>query len=438
MLSTSKHPNADTLTICQLDCGSHGQYQICTAADNIRADIFVPVALPGCYLPAIDLTIGARQMRGKDSNGMICAKVEIGINEDADQHGIWIMDEDFSDISISDLGTSLSSKYPWLDNVILDIDNKTINNRPDLTGLLGMAIEMRAIFKNQNIQKESEYSEKRVSDVSGTSGFSVVKFESITHILSEHTPARALELLHHANKSNQQIDVQTENCKTYVALELNNIGVRRSPLYDRLSMIDSGLSPKSNWIDFSNLFATIIGQPVHCFDADKISGTIVVRQAKDGEQFTDLKGATHTLKAQDIVISDDKSILALAGVIGGLESGVSDQTKRIVVEIAHFDPVAVRRTSMRIGVRTDAVSRFEKTISPTLSLTAFSLMLDLLKQYKLMLGEYTIVGSNYYIDDQTAGEAMHGKYIDFDMEKCQRLIWGDKENRDEEINNILR
>lgn len=98
-----------------------------------------------------------------------------------------------------------------------------------------------------------------------------------------------MELLSHAKKSSQEVAVQTDKCSVYIALEIDNIAVRRSPLYDRLSMIDSGLSPKSNWIDFTNLFASIIGQPIHCFDADKISGTIVVRQAKDKEQFTDLQ-----------------------------------------------------------------------------------------------------------------------------------------------------
>ena len=368
-------------------------------------------------------------MRGEDSNGMICAKVELGIDEDAEIHGIWIMDEDFFDLTTSDLGISLSSKFPRLDNIMLDVDNKTINNRPDLTGLFGMAIEMKAIFSSPNFSLMTR---------GGSEARWVIKQQNITHILSEHSPARSLELLYHATRSTQQITVQTDKCSIYVILEIDKIEVRTSPLYDRLSMIDSGLVPKSNWIDFSNLFATIIGQPVHCFDADKIHGEITVRQAHDGEPFTDLKETTHTLKLQDIVIADERGVIALAGVIGGLESGVSDTTKRIVMEIANFDPVAVRRTSMRIGVRTDAVSRFEKTISPTLSLTAFSLMLDLLSQYKTMLADYTILGSNYYVDDQTAGEAMHGKYIECDLEKCSRLIWGrcDQDDKDN-CNSIL-
>ena len=135
---------------------------------------------------------------------------------------------------------------------------------------------------------------------------------------------------------------------------------------------------------------TIVGQPIHIFDADKIKGTIVVRNASDGEHFVDLFGASHSLVAQDIVIADESGVIALAGVIGGASTAVSDSTTNIVIEMAHFDPVATRRTSMRIGVRTDAVMRFEKTISPLLSLTSLSLILDVLKQYAPMLGEYTI------------------------------------------------
>lgn len=118
---------------------------------------------------------------------------------------------------------------------MLDVDNKTINNRPDLTGLLGMAIEMRAIFRNNNT-------------------LDVIKQENIAHVLDEHTPIRTLELLEHATPCAQQVVVQTEKCSVYSLLSLTNVSVRKSPFYDRLSLIDSGLSPKNNWVDFSNLF----------------------------------------------------------------------------------------------------------------------------------------------------------------------------------------
>lgn len=179
---------------------------------------------------------------------------------------------------------------------MLDVDNKTINNRPDLTGLLGMAIEMRAIFKANNTPE-------------------IIKHENITHVLEEHNPIRTLELLHHATPCTQQISIKTDKCSVYSLLHLTNLSVRKSPFYDRLSLIDSGLSSKNNWVDFSNLFMTISGQPIHCFDADKIKGTMTIREAKDGEKFTDLTGIEHSLIVQDIVIADDSGVIALAGVI---------------------------------------------------------------------------------------------------------------------------
>lgn len=284
----------------------------------------------------------------------------------------------------------------------MDVDNKTINNRPDLTGLLGMAIEMKAIFTR---------SEK-------------IKHQNITHILDEHHPARTLELLAHASSPTQSFEVTTDKCSIYSLLEIDAITVRQSPFYDRLSLIDSGLSSKNNWVDFSNLFMTLTGQPIHIFDADKIQGQIIVRQAKDGEKMTDLTGSDHILSEQDIVIADDSGVIALAGVIGGLSTAVSDSTQRIVIEIAHFDPVVVRRTSMRIGVRTDAVMRFEKTISPLLSLTSLSLILDILKQYKPLLGDYAIVGMYSEMNDQVRSYATSGQWISFDLSKCIQMIFG--------------
>lgn len=288
--AVQKHPNADSLTVCQLDCGSHGHYQICTAADNIAANMFVPVALPGCYLPAIDLTIAERTMRGEASNGMICAKVELGIDEDAHEHGIWILDEDFADLTRADCGMALATQWGRLNNMILDVDNKTINNRPDLTGMLGMAIEMRAIFSQLAKRNEGNH----------------IKQQNITHELTQHSPARMMELLAHANTPVQQFQVQTDNCRVYSIVELDAIQVRRSPFFDRLALIDSGLTPKNNWVDFSNLFMTMMGQPIHMFDAQKIVGSIVVRQAHNGESFVDLNGTEHTLQDQDIVIADDE------------------------------------------------------------------------------------------------------------------------------------
>lgn len=133
VLEVKQHSNADKLKVCQIDCGKAGKFQICTGGENIVDNVYVPVAIPGCYLPAIDLKIEPRQMRGEDSNGMICSKGEVGINEDEEMHWIWILDEDLSDLSDADIGTPLGEKYPWMNNAVLDVDNKTVTHRPDLT-----------------------------------------------------------------------------------------------------------------------------------------------------------------------------------------------------------------------------------------------------------------------------------------------------------------
>lgn len=241
-----------------------------------------------------------------------------------------------------------------------------------------------------------------------------------------------MELLNYAKHPRQDVRVETSLCSVYSLVQIDSVIVRNSSFYDRLSLIDSGLGTKNNWVDFTNLFATLIGQPVHAFDADTIKGTIIVRQAHDSEQFVDLFGTTHTLVSQDIVIADDGGVIALAGVVGGKTTGISDTTKNIIIEIAHFDPVAVRRTSMRIGLRTDAVMRFEKTLSPLLSLTALSMMLDILEQYKLMLGDYTLVGMSSVIDDATRTKAQSGQYISFDPHHCVRLLFGCELTEDNE------
>ena len=209
------------------------------------------------------MTIGSRKMRGEDSNGMICAKTELGIDEDADVHGIWIMDDDFHELTKDDLGISLSVKYPRLDNTILDVDNKTITNRPDLTGLLGMAIELNARYRAEFSSLIREGGEAgRVSPY--------LKQTNITHVLDEHTPTTTLQLLSHATKSERKVTIQTDKVRAYMTIDLDAIAVRPSDFLTRLSLIDSGHSTRNNRVDFSNLFMATTSQPVHFFDADTI------------------------------------------------------------------------------------------------------------------------------------------------------------------------
>ena len=258
----------------------------------MKADTYVPVAIPGCYLPAIDLKIEPRKLRGEDSNGMICSKGELGINEDEDKHRIRTMNEDFHDLSDADLGTPVGEKYPWMNNAVLDVDNKTITHRPDLTGHFGLAWEMQAIYALQ-------------SDIKTT-------FTKLSHWQHTLETTNMLETLENATQGSLAVEVDTADCQSYIAVQYNNVSVKPSSLYTRLSLQDIGQTPRNNWVDFSNMFMLTTGQPIHIFDADTIKGKIVVRNAKKDEKFIDLKDGEHTLTEGDIVIADKEKILALA------------------------------------------------------------------------------------------------------------------------------
>lgn len=204
-------------------------------------------------------------------------------------------------------------------------------------------------------------------------------------------------LEHTEQKLERAIKVSSEAVNTYIALEIKNIEVKKSDFFSRLQLKDIGGKSVNNWVDFANLFMNISSQPIHLFDADKVKGDLQVRNAREGELFVDLFEVEHSLKSTDLVIADNEKVLALAGVIGGLESAVSDTTKNVLVEIANYDPVSVRKTGTRLGLRTDAELRFEKNINPEWSLYSLLLFLDELKYYTKTLGNYEIGGVGYFI-----------------------------------------
>lgn len=395
----SKHPEADKLMVCQLDCGSHGVFQICTGGENVDVGMYVPVALPGCHLPVINLSIEPRKMRWLDSNGMICSKTELGINEDAEHHWIWDMTKDFDDLSDADIGLSLGKKYPWLESWILDVENKTITHRPDLTWHFGIATELYAMYDD-----------------------AMIGMQNISTKYKEFASTDIIEHLGSLPSITRKIISETDGLRSYVLLDIDGLSLKSSTLYTRLQLLDLWHAPKNNWVDFSNLFMYIAGQPVHFFDANKVQGDIIVRQAKDGEKFVDIHNTEHILTAQDIVIADADKILALAGIIGGAHSAVSDSTTHILVEIANFDPVMVRKTGTRLGLRTDAELRFEKNINPAFSLYAVLFFMEQLKQYAKDLGKHTIVGGHYYIAPSSQAY-LHAKAIEVSLPTMENLLW---------------
>jgi len=409
--SCEKHPDADKLSVCQVNCGKKGEYQIICWGSNVAAGLYVPVALPGTVFEKAGITIEPRKMRGLESNGMICSKEELGIMEDMEKHSIRDLKEDLDDISDTDLGIPLKEKYSRLESRVMEVDNKSLTNRPDLTGHFGAAIELNSIYWSVESQKskvESQY----------------ISFNKVKEYMEQCNPKHIMEVLENSTKPEKLVQWESDDLNTYILLHLKNINVKQASFFTRLETLDIGGNPINNRVDFSNLFMNISGQPIHFFDAEKVDGDIIVRNAKDGEKFTDLFEAEHILEASDLVIADQKKILALAGVVGGLESWITEHTKNILVEIANFDPVAVRKTWTRLWLRTDAELRFEKNINPRYSLFCLILFLDELNYYKKDLGDFDIGGLSYYIRDEVKGTRW--KEIEVNTKVMEQFIFGQK------------
>ncbi len=407
-----KHPDADSLYITEVDCGDKWIYQIVTGAVNIKKWVYVPVALPWAYIESKDLKIKPVIMRWVESNGMICSKEELWINEDLDIHGIWILDEDLNILSKTDLGKKLSEEVPFLDNFIFDIDNKTLTNRPDLTGHLGQAIELNSIYKK--FEKEKIF------------------MNNVSHIFEIFQNNNIFDILEHSTKLDKKLFVDSALTRSYINLELKNVKITKSDFKERLELIDLDEKPINNFVDFSNLFMLLTGQPIHFFDADKIDGNISVEDAKWWEIFIDLTWNEHKLEKWDLIIKDDHKIVALAGIIGWENSQVTTKTSNIIVEIANFDPIVIRKTANRLNLRTWAKIRFEKNISPLYSLYTLILFLDQLKMSGL---KYELWWLNYFYTDEV--KKLYSKSLDFNFNQV-KVFSGVEEMEKENIEKILK
>ena len=418
VLEVERHPNADKLFVTKIDCGEKGIYQIVTWWENIVNGKwkYVPVALPDTYLPEIDLKIVWRQMRWVESNWMICSKEELWIPEDTDKHWIWILNDDIEDLNDEMIWKSLKEIFPWLENDILDVDNKTLTHRPDLTGHFGLSTELFAIYSFHNPEK--------------------IKYNKLSDIISTFKNTDIYQTLENSSKISRKVISQTDKLNTYILLQINNVNVKPSTFFVRTIMYDLWLNPKNNWVDFSNIFMYLSWQPIHFFDADKVKWNIIVRQAKEGEEFVDLLDQKHVLSSDDIVIADEEKILALAGIIWGKSSAVDENTKNILVEIANFDKISVRKTGVRLGLRTDAEIRFEKWINPFWSLYSLILFLDELKYFGKDLGDYNIEGLDWYTNQSYSQKVLTQADIFEDISKF--ILWEVNKDFVEKSKEILQ
>lgn len=324
-----KHPEADKLSVCQVDIASGGLIEVVCGAPNVRAGLKVAYAPVGFTMPN-GLKLESRKIRGIVSNGMLCSEAELEVGDD--HSGIWELPVD------APVGKSLVDAFPFIQDVVIDIDNKSLTHRPDLWGHIGLAREWAAIQRKKlNYPFTTEWVEKWRTKCSAGNSPIKVKVEQGTASLG------------------------------YFGLSVDNVKVEPSPLWMQQRLRVVGLRPINNIVDISNYVMLETGLPNHIFDREMIRGAqIIIRQANNGEKLEMLDDSVVELIDQDTVVADQEGALVVGGVMGGKFSGVSDKTNKIFIECANWVPAKIRRTSHRVGLRTDSSLRYEKSLDSNL------------------------------------------------------------------------
>ena len=315
-----QHPNADRLSVCQVDVGTGDALNIVCGAPNVDAGQKVAVARVGTVLPG-DLKLKRSKIRGVESQGMICSVRELELGDDHD--GIWVLPDD---VAIGQPVAEALDAVDW----IIEIDNKSLTHRPDLWGHRGIASELSAIYRRPLIELDAS-----------------LPAAPTTGALS--------------------VDVQDGDCRRYLAIGLAGIENGPSPDWMKRLLLAVGQRPIDLCVDVSNFVMLDLGQPNHLFDRRQISPEgIRVRAAREAERLTTLDESERVLGPTDLLICSGDEPVALAGIMGGSASMVQPDTCELLLEVANFDPARVRRTSARLALRTDSSARFEKSLDPTL------------------------------------------------------------------------
>jgi phenylalanyl-tRNA synthetase beta chain len=320
VLEADKHPNADRLQLTKVDVGEDRPYQIVCGAWNFSAGAKVAVALPGATLPN-GLTLERRKLRGEVSEGMILAEDEVDLG--TDHEGIMVLADSLEP------GTPLADVLPLVEEVL---DVEATGNRPDLFSIYGLAREVAALCDGELVP------------------------------LDGGEPERS---------GDEPVDVQVEDpigAPRYVGRLFRNVTIAQSPVWLRARLRNAGVRSISNVVDVTNYVMLALGNPLHVFDYDTLhGGRIVVRRATKGETLRTLDGTTRELTPDDLLIADADRAVALAGIMGGEETEVSDATANVLLEAANFEPVTILRSSERLSLRTEGSNRWEKGVDPHLA-----------------------------------------------------------------------
>ncbi|MBN2541209.1 MAG: phenylalanine--tRNA ligase subunit beta [Bacilli bacterium] len=349
VLTCVKHPEADKLSVTTVDVGDEVLQIIC-GAPNVAAGQKVIVSKVGVTLPG-DFKIKKAKIRGIESNGMICSLEELGVKEfDSEETGIYVLGDD------AEVGKDPLA-YLDLDDTVLDLDLTA--NRPDLLSMEGVGYDSACMLDLE------------------------------LHTRKHHYPKRKEE-------NNFSVFTDTKDCKAYYAQIIDNVTIKPSPAWLKSRLLAAGVRPINNVVDISNYVMLEYGQPLHAFDYNRIeSDQIIVRHAKAGETIQTLDNQKRDLLEYDLVITDGSKPIALAGVMGGYDTEVENDTTKILLESAYFDPTCIRKTSKRLDLKSEASSRFEKGVDPNKIVKAMDYATELF--IELAGGE--VVGDYSFFDN---------------------------------------
>lgn len=367
-----KHPDADKLSVCQVDIGDKITQIVC-GAPNVDQGQNVIVSLPGAVLPG-GFKIKQSTIRGVESNGMICSLGELGIDKKyfEDNHGIHVIEENCKP------GDN-PLEVMFLNDSVMALD--LTPNRMDLLSMLGVAYDTAAILNKEVKLKEFNIKE---SDI-------------------EH---------------NLEVSTTTDNCMSYYARVIKDIEIKPSPKWMQSRLIAAGIRPINNVVDITNYVMLETGQPLHAFDYDLVeTNKIVVRMAEDGEELVTLDEQTRTLTDEDIVITNGEKIVALGGVMGGFDTEIKDYSKAILLESATFNSYLIRKTSGRLDLRSEASMRFERKVDPGKTLLALEMATDLFMKYA---SGVTLKGISKFENND-----LNDKVIEVSVEKINKVLGTD-------------
>jgi phenylalanyl-tRNA synthetase beta chain len=366
VLEAGKHPNADRLQLCSVDVGEKEPRQIVCGAWNFGAGATVAVALPGAVLPD-GRRLERAKLRGTVSDGMILSERELELG--SDHTGIVVLTDPWEP------GTPLAEVLP-LSDVVIELE--TTPNRPDLLAVYGIAREVAALYNCE------------LTAPPGTE------------------PAKT---------GDEPVDVKIEDyegCPRYIGRLLRDVRIESSPAWLKARLVSAGMRPISNVVDVTNYVMHALGNPLHVFDFDTLAGgRIVVRRARAGEEFTSLDSVSRKLDGSDLVIADGERAVAFAGIMGGLDTEVRDDTTNVLLEAANFEPVGILKTSERHALRTEGSNRWEKGVDPYLAEQAAVLATELIVE---------IAGARWTGATDVKGDLPERPVVTFRPERANELI----------------